>query len=189
MTSALSISHLTKTYPSGLQALKDVNLEIRNGEIFALLGPNGAGKTTLISIVCGIVTASAGAVAVDGFDIVRDYRAARTSIGLVPQELSTDTFETVWATVKFSRGLFGRAPDPAFHGKAAARSVAMGQTQRSDHDAVGRHEAACHDRQGVVASSRRSFSWTNRRRAWTWNCGAICGRWCAACATTASPSC
>ena len=114
MTSALSISHLTKTYPSGLQALKDINLEIRNSEIFALLGPNGAGKTTLISIVCGIVTASAGAVAVDGFDIVRDYRAARTRIGLVPQELSTDTFETLWATVKFSRGLFGRAPDAAF---------------------------------------------------------------------------
>src|SRR6202167_6839802 len=102
MTSALSISHLTKTYASGLQALKDINLEIRNSEIFALLGPNGAGKTTLISIVCGIVTASAGSVAVDGFDIVRDYRAARTRIGLVPQELSTDTFETLWATVKFS---------------------------------------------------------------------------------------
>ena len=114
MTSALSISHLTKTYPSGLQALKDINLEIRKSEIFALLGPNGAGKTTLISIVCGIVTASAGVVAVDGFDIVRDYRAARTRIGLVPQELSTDTFETLWATVKFSRGLFGRAPDAAF---------------------------------------------------------------------------
>jgi ABC-2 type transport system ATP-binding protein len=114
MTPALSISHLTKTYPSGLQALKDINLEIRNSEIFALLGPNGAGKTTLISIVCGIVTASAGSVAVDGFDIVRDYRAARTRIGLVPQELNTDTFETLWATVKFSRGLFGREPDAAF---------------------------------------------------------------------------
>src|SRR6202034_689145 len=113
MTSALSISHLTKTYPSGLQALKDINLEIRNSEIFALLGPNGAGKTTLISIVCGIVTASAGAVAVDGFDIVRDYRAARTRIGLVPQELSTDTFETLWTTVKFSRELFGHAPNAA----------------------------------------------------------------------------
>jgi ABC-2 type transport system ATP-binding protein len=114
MAPALSISHLTKTYPSGLQALKDINLEIRKSEIFALLGPNGAGKTTLISIVCGIVTASAGAVAVDGFDIVRDYRAARTRIGLVPQELNTDTFETLWATVKFSRGLFGREPDAAF---------------------------------------------------------------------------
>jgi ABC-2 type transport system ATP-binding protein len=114
MPSALSISNLTKTYPSGLQALRGINLEIRKGEIFALLGPNGAGKTTLISIVCGIVTASSGTVVVDGNDIVRDYRAARTSIGLVPQELSTDAFETLLATVQFSRGLFGREPDTAF---------------------------------------------------------------------------
>jgi len=114
MQPVLSISNLTKTYASGLQALKDVSLEIRKGEIFALLGPNGAGKTTLISIVCGIVTATAGQVAVAGHDIVRAYRAARSLIGLVPQELSTDTFETVWATVSFSRGLFGRAPNAAF---------------------------------------------------------------------------
>jgi len=113
MLPALSIAHLNKTYPSGLQALKDVNLEIRKSEIFALLGPNGAGKTTLISIVCGIVTATSGTVVVDGHDIVRDYRAARTKIGLVPQELSTDTFETLWTTVKFSRELFGHAPNPA----------------------------------------------------------------------------
>jgi ABC-2 type transport system ATP-binding protein len=114
MASALSISNLTKTYASGLQALRGIDLEIRKGEIFALLGPNGAGKTTLISIVCGIVTASTGAVVVDGHDIVRDYRAARTKIGLVPQELSTDAFETLLATVKFSRGLFGRQPDAAY---------------------------------------------------------------------------
>ena len=113
MPPALSIAHLTKTYASGLQALKDINLEIRKSEIFALLGPNGARKTTLINIVCGIVTATAGNVAVDGHDIVRDYRAARTKIGLVPQELSTDTFETLWTTVKFSRELFGHAPNPA----------------------------------------------------------------------------
>ena len=113
MPPALSIAHLTKTYASGLQALKDINLEISKSEIFALLGPNGAGKTTLINIVCGIVTATAGNVAVDGHDIVRDYRAARTKIGLVPQELSTDTFETLWTTVKFSRELFGHAPNPA----------------------------------------------------------------------------
>ena len=111
MASALSIARLTKTYPSGLQALRNIDLEIRKGEIFALLGPNGAGKTTLISIVCGIVTASSGAVVVDGYDIERDYRAARSLIGLVPQELSTDAFETLLATVKFSRGLFGRAPN------------------------------------------------------------------------------
>ena len=113
MSSVISISNLTKTYASGLQALKNINLEIRKGEIFALLGPNGAGKTTLINIVCGIVTATAGMVTVEGRDIVRDYRAARSKIGLVPQELTTDMFETVWATVSFSRGLFGRAPNPA----------------------------------------------------------------------------
>jgi ABC-2 type transport system ATP-binding protein len=114
MPPVLSITKLTKTYASGLQALKSVDLEIEKGEIFALLGPNGAGKTTLIHIVCGIVTPSSGSVVVDGHDILRDYRAARTKIGLVPQELSIDAFETVWATVSFSRGLFGRAPNPAY---------------------------------------------------------------------------
>src|SRR5918999_3276798 len=109
----ISVSGLTKTYASGVQALERVDLEIRKGEIFALLGPNGAGKTTLISIVCGIVTATAGRVTVDGHDIVRDYRAARSKIGLVPQELHTDAFEAVWATVTFSRGLFGCPPNPA----------------------------------------------------------------------------
>ena len=109
----LSVSNLTKTYASGLQALKRIDLEIRKGEIFALLGPNGAGKTTLINIVCGIVTPSSGSVLVDGHDIVRDYRLTRSKIGLVPQELHTDMFETTWGTVRFSRGLFGRAPNPA----------------------------------------------------------------------------
>jgi len=112
--SIISISKLSKTYASGFQALKSVDLEIRKGEILALLGPNGAGKTTLISIVCGIVNASAGTVTADGHDIVRDYRAARSKIGLVPQELSTDAFETVWATVKFSRGLFGKPPNAKY---------------------------------------------------------------------------
>jgi ABC-2 type transport system ATP-binding protein len=110
----ISIQNVVKTYATGFQALKPINLEIDKGEIFALLGPNGAGKTTLINIICGIVTASGGTVVADGHDIVRDYRAARTKIGLVPQELTTDAFETVWATVSFSRGLFGRAPNPAF---------------------------------------------------------------------------
>jgi ABC-2 type transport system ATP-binding protein len=114
MAAVISIRDVVKTYATGFQALKLVNLEIERGEIFALLGPNGAGKTTLINIVCGIVTASSGSVTADGHDIVRDYRAARAKIGLVPQELSTDAFETVWATVSFSRGLFGRAPNPAF---------------------------------------------------------------------------
>jgi ABC-2 type transport system ATP-binding protein len=110
---AISISGLSKTYASGLQALKHIDLEIRSGEIFALLGPNGAGKTTLINVVCGIVTPTAGRVLVDGHDIGRQYRAARSRIGLVPQELHTDMFESVWATVCFSRGLFGRAPNAA----------------------------------------------------------------------------
>src|SRR6266852_8499942 len=99
MPPIISVSDLSKTYASGFQALKRINLEIRRGEIFALLGPNGAGKTTLISIICGIVTPSQGTVSVDGHDIIRDYRAARSMIGLVPQELTTDAFETVWATV------------------------------------------------------------------------------------------
>ncbi len=114
MQPVISVNSLTKTYASGFQALKNINLDIRRGEIFALLGPNGAGKTTLISIVCGIVNASSGTVTADGHDIARDYRAARTKIGLVPQELSTDAFETVWDTVKFSRGLFGKAPNPGY---------------------------------------------------------------------------
>jgi ABC-2 type transport system ATP-binding protein len=114
MTGIISVQNVAKAYASGLVALKSINLEIDKGEIFALLGPNGAGKTTLINIICGIVTASSGRVIADGHDIVADYRAARAKIGLVPQELSTDAFETVWATVSFSRGLFGRAPNPAF---------------------------------------------------------------------------
>ena len=114
MASIISVSGLTKTYASGLTALKAVDLEIRAGEIFALLGPNGAGKTTLIGIVCGLVNASAGKVLADGHDVVADYRQARTKIGLVPQELTTDSFETVWATVNFSRGLFGKPPDKAY---------------------------------------------------------------------------
>jgi len=113
VTDILDIRGLSKTYASGFSALKGVDLRIRRGEIFALLGPNGAGKTTLISIVCGIVRASAGSVSVDGHDIVRGFRAARAKVGLVPQELSTDAFETVWATVRFSRGLFGRPRDDA----------------------------------------------------------------------------
>jgi ABC-2 type transport system ATP-binding protein len=110
----ISVSNLTKTYSSGFHALKSVNLQIRPGEIFALLGPNGAGKTTLISIICGIVNATSGVILADGHDIIRDYRAARSKIGLVPQELTTDAFESVWDTTKFSRGLFGKAPDPAY---------------------------------------------------------------------------
>ena len=114
MQPIISVQGLSKTYAGGFQALKSVDLEIRKGEIFALLGPNGAGKTTLISIICGIVNPSTGAVTADGHDILSEYRAARSKIGLVPQELSTDAFESVWDTVKFSRGLFGKGPNPAY---------------------------------------------------------------------------
>jgi ABC-2 type transport system ATP-binding protein len=110
----ITVSNLVKTYATGFQALKGVSLEIERGEIFALLGPNGAGKTTLISVICGIVNPTSGVVLADGHDIRRDYRAARTKIGLVPQELATDAFESVWATVTFSRGLFGKPPNPAY---------------------------------------------------------------------------
>jgi len=112
VTAAISIKQLCKTYASGFQALKAVDLEIKQGEIFALLGPNGAGKTTLIGITCGIVKPTSGTVHANGFDVIKEYRQARACIGLVPQELSTDTFETVWATLRFSRGLFGKPPNP-----------------------------------------------------------------------------
>jgi ABC-2 type transport system ATP-binding protein len=114
MSTIIRVAGLTKTYTSGFQALKGVSLDIQRGEIFALLGPNGAGKTTLIHTICGLVTPTSGTVTVDGHDIIRDYRAARTLIGLVPQELSTDVFETVWATVGFSRGIHGKKADPAY---------------------------------------------------------------------------
>jgi ABC-2 type transport system ATP-binding protein len=114
MQPIIRVSNLTKTYASGLHALANINLEIRQGEIFALLGPNGAGKTTLISIICGIVNPTQGTILADGHDIIRDFRAARSKIGLVPQELTTDAFESVWDTVKFSRGLFGKAPNPPY---------------------------------------------------------------------------
>src|SRR5262245_52877849 len=113
MQPILTVTNLSKTYKSGLQALKSINLEIRKGEIFALLGPNGAGKTTLINIICGIVNPGEGKVAVAGHDIITDFRAARAEIGLVPQELTLSIFETVLDTVNFSRGLFGKKPDPA----------------------------------------------------------------------------
>ena len=124
MQPIISVTDLSKTYASGFQALKTINLEIRRGEIFALLGPNGAGKTTLIGIICGIVTPSSGRITVGGHDIITDYRAARSLIGLVPQELHTDAFETVWATVNFSRGLFGLPRDHA-HVEKVLRSLSL----------------------------------------------------------------
>lgn len=122
--SVIRVNDLCKTYPDGFEALKSINLDINEGEIFALLGPNGAGKTTLINIVCGIVNASGGDVAVNGFDIVREFRKTRSLIGLVPQELTTETFESVWDTVAFSRGLFGKAPNPE-HLERVLRSLSL----------------------------------------------------------------
>ncbi|MGC7405890.1 ABC transporter ATP-binding protein [Pandoraea pneumonica] len=124
MPPVISIQNLSKTYATGFQALKNINLDIHRGEIFALLGPNGAGKTTLISTICGIVRPTSGTVTVDGHDIVTDYRAAREAIGLVPQELTTDAFESVWATVSFSRGLFGKPANPA-HIEKVLRSLSL----------------------------------------------------------------
>ncbi len=114
MKSVIQMKQLNKVYEDGFQALSDINLEIRKGEIFALLGPNGAGKTTMISVICGIVNPTSGTVTVDGYDIIKDYRASRAIIGLVPQELTTEAFETVWNTVSLSRGLFGKAPNPEY---------------------------------------------------------------------------
>ena len=124
------IRNISKTYASGFHALKSINLDIKRGEIFALLGPNGAGKTTLISIICGIVNASSGTVTADGHDTVRDYRAARASIGLVPQELHTDAFESVWSTISFSRGLFGKAPNPS-HLEKVLRDLSLWDKRES----------------------------------------------------------
>jgi ABC-2 type transport system ATP-binding protein len=131
MPPILSIERLNKTYASGLAALKNIDLEIRRGEIFALLGPNGAGKTTLISIVCGIVTPGTGTVCIGGHDILDDYRAARAMVGLVPQELHTDMFETVWETVTFSRGLFGLPPDPA-HVERVLRELSLWDKRKAE---------------------------------------------------------
>ena len=124
MKPVISVQNLSKTYATGFRALKNVSLDIREGEIIALLGPNGAGKTTLISIICGIVNPSEGQITVNGHDIIRNYRAARSEIGLVPQELTTDSFETVWNTLSFSRGLFGKAPNPA-HIEKVLRSLSL----------------------------------------------------------------
>src|SRR4051812_23529678 len=130
MPSVISVTNLSKTYASGFQALKNINLHIRRGEIFALLGPNGAGKTTLINIICGIVNPSAGSVTVDGHDILRDYRAARSMIGLVPQDLAGDAFATVWGALTFSRGLFGKPANSA-HLEKVLRDLSLWEKKDS----------------------------------------------------------
>jgi len=155
--SIISIKNLTKKYDSGLLALNNINLDIHRGEILALLGPNGAGKTTLISIICGIVTPSEGSVSVDGHDILTNFRAARSKIGLVPQELSTATFESVWDTMNFSRGLFGK-PKTMPLSKKSTRPLALGQTKREDYDIIRRHETPRSHRQGTFSRTRNPVS-------------------------------
>lgn len=152
MQSVIQVNHLSKTYPSGFQALQNVQLEIRRGEIFALLGPNGAGKTTLISIICGIVNPGTGTVLVDGLDIVKQYRQARQRIGLVPQELSVSIFETVWDTVSFSRGLFGKPADPAYL-QQLLKDLSLWDKRQQNYGVVWGHETAGVNCQGVGASA------------------------------------
>ena len=148
---ALEVRNLSKTYATGFKALNGINLDIRSGEIFALLGPNGAGKTTLINIICGIVTAAEGKVAVGGHDIIAHYRAARSLIGLVPQELHTDAFETVWATVTLQPRVVRQTAQSRSRRQGAQTALALGQEGQQDHDALRRHEAPPHDRQGALA--------------------------------------
>ena len=181
MQPILSISNLSKTYKSGFQALKNINLEIRKGEIFALLGPNGAGKTTLISIICGIVNPSEGHVIVDGYDIIRGLpRSTRSRIGLVPQELTTDAFETSGGDVHVSAAACSaRQPNPAQSREGPEGALALGQEGQQDHDAFGRHEAPGADRQGAGARAARYSSSTSRPPASTSSSAATCGNWCA----------
>ncbi len=183
----IEITGLSKRYDSGFEALKQIDLEIRRGEIFALLGPNGAGKTTLISIICGLVNASTGQVKVDGHDNVSAYRAARAKIGLVPQELTSDAFETVWNTVRFSRGLFGRKPDDA-HIERVLKSLSLWDKRKNKlitlSGGMKRRvliaKALAHEPEILFLDEPTAGS--------TWRCAAICGRWSASCAPAASPS-
>jgi len=188
MQPVISIQGLTKTYKSGLQALKPIDLTIGKGEIFALLGPNGAGKTTLISIVCGIVNATTGTVTADGHDIRKDYRAARSKIGLVPQELTTDAFETVLATVTFSRGLFGKGPNPG-HIEKVLRDLSLWE-KRNDKimtlsggmkRRVMIAKALSHEPDILFLDEPTAGVDVELRPR-------QCGTWSAACATRASPS-
>ena len=178
MQSIISVAKLSKTFASGFQALKNINLDIRRGEIFALLGPNGAGKTTLIGTICGIINPTEGTITVDGHDIITDYRAARSMIGLVPQELTTDAFESVWNTVSFSRGLFGKPAKPA-HIEKVLKDLSL--WDKKDNKIItlsGGMKRRAPDRQGAVARAARSCFSTSRQPASTWSYGRTCGSWC-----------
>ena len=187
MPPVIDIKGLSKTYASGLQALKPIDLQIGKGEIFALLGPNGAGKTTMISIVCGIVTPSTGTVTADGHDIKKDYRQARMKIGLVPQELTTDAFETVLATVTLSRGLFGKAPNPAY-----IEQVLKDLSLWDKKDSKIMTLSGGMKRRVMIAKALSHepdiLFLDEPPPAWTSSCAATCGTWSGACARAASPS-
>jgi len=186
-TPAISVSRLDKIYASGFQALKNVNLDIRHGEIFALLGPNGAGKTTLIGIICGIVNPSAGTVRVDGHDIISDYRAARSLIGLVPQELTTDAFETPPATLRFSRGLFGKSANPDYIDKVL-KQLSLWDKR---HDKIRMLSGGMKRRLMIakaLAHEPQILFLDEPTAGVTSSCARICGSWCARCGRPASPS-
>jgi len=186
MPPVIAVSNLVKTYASGFQALKGINLDIRRGEIFALLGPNGAGKTTLINIICGIVNATSGSVLVDGHHFTAEYRAARSLIGLVPQELTTDAFETVWATVTFSRRLFGKRDNPDYVTKVL-KDVALWDRKDSKIMTL----SGGMKRRVLIArpfpTSRRSCSLMSPPPALTSSCARTCGTSCARCGPPVSP--
>jgi ABC-2 type transport system ATP-binding protein len=181
MFAAISITDLSKTYASGFVALKDVNLEIAHGEIFALLGPNGAGKTTLIGIVCGLVNATSGRITVSGNDIVADYRQARSLIGLVPQELATDSFDTVWSAISFSRGLFGKRKDQAYLEKIL-RDLSLWDKKDDRLQTLSGGMKRRVMIAKALAHEPRGCSSTNRLPVSTSNCARRCGTWYDRCA-------
>jgi len=184
VSAVISVKDLNKIYQGGFQALKHINLDIHAGEIFALLGPNGAGKTTLISIICGIVNPSSGTVLADGYDIVRDYREARSAIGLVPQELSTDAFETVWDTVSFSRGLFGKPRNDA-HIEKVLKVLSLWDKRDNKIMMLSGGMKRRVMIAKALSTNPRSCFWMSLLPGWMWNCAGKCGRWCASFANRA----
>lgn len=186
MQPIICVSNLSKTYATGVRALADINLEIYRGEIFALLGPNGAGKTTLIGIICGIVTLTEGRVIADGYNIIDEFRMARSRIGLVPQELATDMFESVWSTVNFSRGLFGKPANPDYI-ETLLRDLSLWDKRNTRIMAL----SGGMKRRVMIAkalSHEPKILFLDEPTAgWTSSCGATCGTWCETCGQAASP--
>ena len=184
----LSLKGVSKTYASGQVALQPTDLDIREGELFALLGPNGAGKTTLINIVCGVVTPSAGTITVAGHDALRDYREARSRIGLVPQELSVDMFETVLATVRFSRRLFGKSGHDDYLEQLLKDLTLWDKRDAKIMELSGGMKRRVLIAKALEPRARHPVPRRTHRRASTWRCAATCGSWSASCANAASRS-